>query len=154
LHIQLTATRVSKASKDSIWQAVEDLESWPKWSDSKNKNHVINNKIVSREGNLVVCDTDEVVNGLHAKHRGRITFYPKEKFTEEMIEGPDIGFFTWNFTETPQGTRMDLSLDVEPKTLLFKIGFRFNGKKVVQGVADEMNKQLSDYAETHPFLMN
>jgi ribosome-associated toxin RatA of RatAB toxin-antitoxin module len=150
MRIKVTATRVSKASKDSIWKAVEDLESWPKWGESTSKNHVISNKIVSREGNSVVCDTDEVANGVRVKHRGRITFYPKEKFTEEMIEGPDIGFWSWNFTETPQGTRIDLSMDVEPKTLMFKIGFRFNGKKALQGMADEYNRQLTDYAEAHP----
>jgi len=150
MRIKVAATRVSKASKDSIWKAVEDLESWPKWSDSTSKNRVISNKIVSREGNSVVCETEEVANGLRVKHKGRITFYPKEKATEEMTEGPDIGFWTWNFTETPQGTRIDLNMDVEPKSLMFKIGFRINGKKALQSMADEINKQLSDYAETHP----
>jgi len=150
MRIKVVATRVSKASKDSIWKAVEDLESWPKWSDSTSKNHVISNKIVSREGNSVVCDTDEVANGLHVKHKSKMTFYPKEKITAEIIEGPDIGFWSWNITETPQGTRIDLSMDVEPKSLMFKIGFRINGKKALQAMADETNKQLSDYAEAHP----
>ena len=150
MRIQVAATRVSKASRDSIWKAVEDLESWPKWSDSSSKVRVISNKIVSREGNSVVCDTDEIASRLHVKHRGRITFYPKEKVTEEVIEGPDIGFWTWNFTETPQGTRLDMSMDVEPKSLMFKIGFRINGKKTLQAMADEYNRRLSDYAEANP----
>jgi len=33
---------------------------------------------------------------------------------------------------------------------MFKIGFRINGKKALQSMADDINKQLSDYAETHP----
>ena len=150
MRIEVTSTRVSKASKDSIWKAVEDLESWPKWSDGTSIYHINSIKIVSREGNSVVSDTDEVSNGLRVKHRDRITFYPKEKITGEILEGPDIGIWTWSFTETPQGARIDLNMDLEPKTLLFKIGFRINGKKVGQAMADEYNKQLSGYAEAHP----
>jgi hypothetical protein len=43
-----------------------------------------------------------------------------------------------------------MSMDVEPKSLMFKIGFRINGKKALQAMADEYNRRLSDYAEAHP----
>ena len=150
MRIQVAATRVSKASRDSIWKAVEDLESWPKWFDSTSKNYMNSIKIVSREGNSVVCDEDEVSNGLRVKHRDRMTFYPKEKITGEVLEGPDIGSWSWSFTETTQGTRIDLNMDMEPKTLMFKIGFRINGKKALQAFADNYNNRLSDYAEANP----
>jgi hypothetical protein len=77
--IKATATLVSKASKDSVRKAMEDLENWPKWADSTRKTRMISQKIVSREGNTVVCDVDEIVNGSHGKHRERVMFYPKEK---------------------------------------------------------------------------
>jgi len=150
MRIQVAATRVSKASRDSIWKAVEDLESWPKWFDSTSKNYMNSIKIVSREGNSVVCDEDEVGNGLHVKRREKMTFYPKEKVEGEVIEGPERGSWSWNFAETPQGTRLDLNMDVEPKSLMFKIGFRINGKKVLQALADNYNNRLSDYAEANP----
>jgi hypothetical protein len=41
-------------------------------------------------------------------------------------------------------------MDVEPKSLMFKIGFRINGKKVLQALADNYNNKLSDYAEANP----
>ncbi|HYB03335.1 MAG TPA: hypothetical protein VED17_02660, partial [Nitrososphaerales archaeon] len=69
--IKATATLVSKASKDSVWKAMEDLESWPKWADNASKTRMISQKIVSREGNTVVLDVEEVVNGSHGKHRER-----------------------------------------------------------------------------------
>jgi len=150
VRVKVSATRESKASKDSVWKAVEDTDSWPKWGDSTGFYHMNSIKIVSREGNSVVCDEDEVANGRHVKHRDRITFYPKEKVQGDVIEGPDVGVWSASLTQTPKGTRIDLSMDMAPKTLLFKIGFRLNGKKVVQRIADEWCKQLSDYAEAHP----
>ena len=149
--IKVTATRVSKASKDSVWKAMEDFESYPKWADSTRKTRMTSCKIVSREGNTVVCDVEEVVNGHHGKHRERDTFYPKEKIEGEFIDGPLRGSTSMSCTETPQGTRIDLSFDVEPRNVGYKmIGFFLNFKKMLQGVTDEYCKQLSDYAEAHP----
>jgi hypothetical protein len=44
-----------------------------------------------------------------------------------------------------------MSFDVEPNTLGLKILGLFESlQKLVQGVAEEYCKQLSDYAEAHP----
>jgi len=85
--IKATATRVSKASKDSVWKAMEDLENYPRWADSTRKTRMVSCKIVSREGNTVVCDCDELVGGRRAKHTERVTVYPKEKCDSEFITG-------------------------------------------------------------------
>ena len=111
LTIKATATRVSKASRDSVWKAMEDVESYPKWADSTRKTRFVSCKIVSREGNSAVCDADE----------------------------------------TPQGTRIDMGFDVEPNSVGLKLyGLFANEKKMLEGIADEYCKQLSDYAEAHP----
>ena len=149
--IKATATLVSKASKDSVWRAMQDFESYPKWADSTRKTRMISCKIVSREGNTVVCDVEEVVNGRHAKHRERDTFYPKEKIEGEFIDGPLRGTTSMSCTETPRGTRIDLSFDVVPRNIAYNIlGLFMNFKKMLQGVTVEYCKQLSDYAEAHP----
>jgi hypothetical protein len=151
LTIKATATLLSKASKDSVWKAMEDVESYPKWADSTKKTRIVSVKIVSREGNSVVCDGDELLGGRHAKHRGRLTFYPKEKVEEEFMTGPIRGTMSLSCTETPQGTRIDMGFDVEPKSLGLKLyGFFANEKKMLEGIADEYCKQISDYAEAHP----
>jgi hypothetical protein len=54
-------------------------------------------------------------------------------------------------TETPQGTRIDMGFDVEPNSVGLKLyGLFANEKKMLEGIADEYCKQLSDYAEAHP----
>lgn len=130
---------------------MEDLENWPKWSDSTRKTRIISCKIVSREGNSVICDVDEVIGGRHGKHKDRVTFYPKERFESEFIEGALSGVTSMSCTETPQGTRIDFSFDVEPRNVGYKIiGFFMNFNKMLQGAAVEYCNQLSDYAAAHP----
>ena len=130
---------------------MEDLESWPKWADSTRKTRMVTQKIVSREGNTIVLDVEEVVNGSHGKHRERVTFYPKEKIEGEFLTGPLRGSNSMSCTETSQGTRIDMSFDVVPSNVVYGIvGFFMNFKKMLQGVTDEYCKQLSDYAEAHP----
>jgi hypothetical protein len=147
---EVSTTRISKASKDSIWKILEDMESWSNWGDSTRKTHLISHKLVSREGNVAVCDEDEVAGGFRVQHRDRYTFYPKDKLEEEIIQGPVNGGFVLTLTETPQGTRMDWTFRIQPKTLRFKIVGFFNGKNIAKGIAEEYCKQLSDYAEAHP----
>jgi hypothetical protein len=155
LTIKATATLVSKASRDSVWKAMEDLESYPKWADSTRKTRIVSVKIVSREGNTVVCDVDELVGGHHAKHRGRLTFYPKEKWEEEFMTGGMRGSMFVSCAETPQGTRIDMGFDAEPNSIGFKLlGLFMSEKKMMEGIANEYCKQLSDYAEAHPSQEN
>ncbi len=149
MSVKVSTSRISKASKDDLWRAIEDLESWSNWGDSTRKTHMVSHKIVSREGNVAVCDEDEVAGGYRVRHRDRYTFYPKDKLQEEIIEGPVSGGFSLTLTETPEGTRMNWSFEVKPETIRFKVIALFSGKKILQGIADEYCKQLSDYAEAH-----
>lgn len=150
MEFKVSTTRVSKASRESIWKALEDMESWSEWGDETRKTHMISHNIVSREGNIAVCDEDEVAGGFRAKHRDRYIFHPKDKLEEEIIEGPVRGGFSLTLTDTSEGTRLDWSFWLTPRTLGYKIIGFFNGRKIVQGIADEYCKQLSDYAEAHP----
>jgi hypothetical protein len=154
MSIKVKATLISKASKDSVWKAMEDFESYPKWADSTKKTRMVSCKIVSREGNTVVCDVDELVGGHHGKHRDKITLYPKDRCDSEFISGALRGTTSWSCTETPQGTRIDMSFDVEPNTLGAKmLGLFTSLQKMLQGIAEEYCKQLSEYAEAHPALV-
>jgi len=129
---------------------MEDLESWPKWADSTKKTRLVSVKIVSREGNTVVCDCDELAGGRHTKHRDKVVLYPKEREESEFLTGALRGTTSMSCVEIPQGTRIDFSFDVEPNSLGTKILGPFTLKKMLQGTAEEYCKQLSDYAEAHP----
>jgi len=150
MDIEVSASRITKASKDTIWKAAEDLESYPKWGDSTRRARMVSQKIVSREGNVLVCDVEEVISGIRSKHRDRFTFYPKDRIEEEVIEGRLGGRFVLTLSETSQGTRIDWNFHVTSKSLTGRFFGVFGGKRIVQGAADEYCRQLAEYAETHP----
>jgi len=150
MDIEVSASRITKASKDTVWKVAEDLESYPKWGDSTRKSRMVSQRIVSREGNVVVCDVEEVVSGIRSKHRDRFTLYPKDRIEEEVIEGRLGGRFVLTLTETTQGTRIDWNFHVTSKNLMGSILGLFVGRRMVQGAADEYCRQLAEYAETHP----
>jgi len=150
MDIEVSASRITKASKDTVWEVAEDLESYPRWGDSTRKTRMVSQRIVSREGNVVVCDVEEVVSGIRSKHRDRFTLYPKDRIEEEIIEGRLGGRFVLTLTETPQGTCIDWNFHVTSKSLTGRVLGLFGGKKLVQGGADEYCRQLAEYAEAHP----
>jgi hypothetical protein len=111
---------------------------------------MISHKILSREGNVAICEEDEIAGGFRAKHKDRYVFHPKDKLEEEIIEGPVSGGFSLTLEDVPEGTRLNWSFWLTPKILKYKIVGLFNGKNVVQGICDEYTRQLADYAEAHP----
>ena len=50
------------------------------------KTHLLSHNVISHEGNVTVCDEDEVAGGFKVQHRDRYTLYPKEKLVEEIIQ--------------------------------------------------------------------
>jgi hypothetical protein len=110
---------------------------------------MISHKTVQRvSSNVVVCDEDEVVGGLRIQHRDRYTFYPKDRITEEIIEGPLSGMFDLRLSENKDGTTIKWDFDVKAESLKFKIIGLFSGTRMLQGVADEYCRQLAQYAES------
>jgi hypothetical protein len=151
VRVRVSTSRVCKASKDTLWNILEDVDNWHKWaSDTSSKTYMISHKTVHRESNtVVICDEEEVVGGYTIKHRDRYTFYPKEKrITEEIIKGPISGTFDLRLIETSnRETKLIWDFDVKAESLKFKIIGLFKGKNIVQGVADEYCRQLAEYAE-------
>ena len=146
-----STSRQCKASKETLWNILADVDNWHKWaSDTTSKTHMISHKIVQRESNnVLVCDEEEIVGGYRIKHRDRYTFYPKERITEEIIEGPISGIFDLRVIETSDRgtTKLIWDFDVKAKSLKFKIIGLFKGRSIVQGVANEYCRQLAEYAE-------
>lgn len=147
VRVRVSTSRVCKASKETLWKVLEDVESWPSWADVNSRIHMLSHKPVKREGNVVVCEEEEIAGGYRIKHVDKYTFYPKDKVVEEIVEGPMSGTWVLNLKEVVEGTRIDWSFDVKAETSRFKIVGLFKGRQVMQGVADEYCRQLAQYAE-------
>ncbi len=147
---RISTSRLCKASKETLWKILEDIDNWHKWvSDTTSKTYGISHKIVHRENNtVVVCDKEEVVGGYRIKHKDRYTFYPTERITEEIIKGPISGTFDLRLIETSdRGIKLIWDFDVKAESLKFKIIGLSNGRSIVQGVANEFCRELAEYAE-------
>jgi hypothetical protein len=147
---RVSTSRRCKAAKETIWNILADVDNWDKWaSDTTRKTYMISHRTVERESsNVLVCDEEEVVGGYRIKHRDRYTFYPKDRITEEIIEGPISGMFDLRLIETNDGgTTLIWDFDVKAESLKFKIIGIFKGKSIVRGVANEYCRQLAEYAE-------
>ena len=108
---------------------------------------MLSHKVLKREGNTVLVDEEEIAGGYKVRHTDKYTFYPKDKVTEDIVEGPVSGGWTMTLQETGDGTRIDWSFDVKAETLRFKLLGVFRGRKIMQGIADEYCRQLSEYAQ-------
>jgi hypothetical protein len=146
--VRVSTSRLCKASKETIWSVLEDVDNWTKWADPSSKTHILSHKTISREGNVVVCLEEEIAGGYRVKHTDKYTFYPKDRVVEEIIEGPVSGRFELTLKEKPEGTLIDWTFDVKPETLKFKIVGALRGGSIMQGIADEYCRQLAKYAET------
>ncbi len=108
---------------------------------------MLSHKTVKREGNVVVCDEEEIAGGYRVSHTDKYTFYPKDRVVEEIVEGPISGGWTLTLQPTTEGTRIDWTFDIKPETLRFKILGALKGRSIMQGIADEYCRQLAEYAE-------
>jgi hypothetical protein len=70
-------------------------------SDAKNR--VISHPIVSKEGNVIVCDELEQAWLIKAKHRDR-TLYPEDRIDEEIIQGDYTRGISLTPRSIPEGT--------------------------------------------------
>jgi hypothetical protein len=153
--VSATALQLCKASKDTIWNILLDVDNWDKWASDKSSDaYLISHKTIKRESDsVVICDEEEVDAGYHIKHTDKYTFYAQEhRLTEDVLDGPIAGTtFDLRLTEIGNGqttTRIEWQFNVKPTTLKFKIVGLFRGKTIVQKVAESYCRQLVKYAET------
>ena len=149
------ASQLCKASKDTIWNILLDVDNWDKWASDKSSDaYLISHKTVKRESDsVVICDEEEVDAGYRINHTDKYTFYPEEhRLSEDVLDGPIAGTtFDLRLTEIEDGqttTRIEWQFNVKPTTLKFKLIGLFRGKTIVQKVAESYCRQLAEYAET------
>ncbi len=110
----------------------------------------------------MVCDEEEVDAGIKIKHRDRYTFFPKNRLTEEVLDGPitgstfDLRLIDDNSNsgydnyhdDLKQTTKLVWDFTIKPTSLKLRIIGLLRGRSIVQRVADDYCRQLGQYAET------
>ncbi len=114
--VKVSSSRIIKAPKPRVWALLADIENWPNWAPSNAKNRVISHPIVSKEGNVIVCDEHEQAGLFRARHRDRYTLYPDERLDEEIIQGDFVGGISLTLKSVPEGTLAHVDADVSPRT--------------------------------------
>jgi uncharacterized protein YndB with AHSA1/START domain len=145
--MEVTVSRLIKAPKERIWDLLADVEHWPNWAPQNATNRVISHAVVSREGNIVVCDEVEQAGIIKAKHRDRYTLFPGDKLEEQIIDGDVEGGLTVTLTTTPEGTLVQVRARGKAKSfwLRFLTGF-IGGEKILTNFWNGLFDQLASIA--------
>lgn len=150
--VKVSVSRTIKAPKDQVWTLLADVENWPKWAPAKAVNRVISHPIVSKEGNVIVCDEYEQAGLIRARHRDRYTLYPNERIEEEIIQGDFVGGISLTIEAVPDGTLVHVDADVSPKNLWLRfLSTLFGGDKLLRQFWIDLFDQFASVAESHRY---
>ncbi len=147
-----SVSKVIYAPKDRVWALLADVEGWPSWASPNTKNRVISHPIVSREGNVVVCDEYEQAGLIRTRHRDRYTLYPTERLEEEIIQGDVAGGIILTLKSTQEGTLVHVDADVLPRNMWarFLSALLGGGDKILAQFWVDLFDQLAAKAEGQP----
>ncbi len=146
--VRVSVSSIIKAPKERVWALIADVENWPRWAPSDARNRVISHPVVSREGNVVVCDEFEQAWLIKAKHRDRYTLYPEERIDEEIIQGDFTGGISLTLKSVPEGTLAHVDADVSPRNFFLRfLSTLLGGEKLLTQFWIDLFKQLASVAE-------
>ncbi len=142
--VRIEVSKVIEAPRDFVYTRLFDYESLPKASTI-----VTSTKILSKEGNVQVVEQEGKLLGRRFKAVVKATFSPPEKLVEEF-SGDATGTQVWTLTEVPQGTKVSLVSDINPKGFLARI-FGGLASGPLQRVINEEAEALKRYIEAAKF---
>jgi len=148
--VQVDVSRVIRAPKDRVWALLADVENWPAWAPLNAKNRVISHPIVSKEGNVVVCDEEEQAWLIRARHRDRYTLHPPDRIQEEIIQGDFVGGIDLTLREVPEGTLAHVKADVSPRKMWMRfLSGLFGGERILTQFWIDLFTHLASVAESN-----
>lgn len=141
-------SRTINVPKDHVWALLADVENWPKWAPQNAKNRVISHPLVSKEGNVIVCDEYEQAGLIRTRHRDRYTLYPNERIEEEIIQGDFVGGIQITLESVPDGTLAHVDVDVSFRNLWLRfLSTILGGDKLLRRFWMDLFDQLASVAE-------
>ena len=137
MHIE--QTHVVKASREQVFQAFTDYESWPKWSS------FFLTVTAKRDGNTAHLDIEANLRGRRVKRTENYNLTPPE---QARVEGQMEGLTNtsvWRFEHVPEGTRVTSAIDAQ-------LPWRFRvlgplAKRQFQGLVRETLREFAKYVE-------
>jgi len=115
--VSVSVSELIKAPQEKVYSFVSDFEKAPHYS-----HYWKSVRVRSREGNVLVCDTEAHVIGKTIKSVTRIVTHPNESIDAETIEGDGKGTkITSSFHTVPDGTRVLIEGEIALPALLGKL---------------------------------
>ena len=141
-------SRIIKAPRDKVWEAIVDMENWPNW-DPTAKNRIVYHHILEKKDNYVICEEIEQVFGLFkGRHIDKYILTPKVKLEETILRGYISGSLDLAFSDRPEGTHVTANTEIKAKALWLKIVYFFLGERFLHQFMDEFLGQLASYVES------
>ena len=142
-------SKVIRASRDTVWDILVDMESWPDWAP-KAQNRITYHHILEKQGNTIICE--ERLNAgpfLKTKSIDRYIISPtKERLDEIIMTGDLQGGFEMTLSDGSQGTVVSVNATISPRNFILRIIDLFFGKMILHKFWEDLLEQLAVRAET------
>lgn len=119
--VKVSVSRLINASQAKVWACFSDIEHWPNLAPLTAVDRVIDHPIVSRDGNVLVCDEKEQAGLIKAKHRDQYTLHPMDGLEEVILSGDFQGGIKVTLAPQDGGTLVHVDADISPRNTWLRL---------------------------------
>jgi uncharacterized protein YndB with AHSA1/START domain len=147
--VKVSVSRLIKAPQEKVWNRFADIEHWPNLAPLSAVDRVVSHPIVSREGNVIVCDEREQAGLIRVKHRDQYTLYPMDRLEEVILEGDFQGGIKVTLTPQEGGTLVHVDAEISSRKYWLRlIGAIAGGQRIFARFWVDFFEQLAAVVES------